>query len=131
MKLIGLVVSFILVALQGNAQDTLLYTHSFKLPVKLNQPGYDTSVSQPPFQINKFTFQVTDSSEVNIVIRSKSDSLKIVIDDGTVIKKREKDQQVYVYSIRHLMSAGTRSFFIRTGAFCGYTVNVSGLLLHE
>jgi hypothetical protein len=129
MKFVFLVLLFI--ASRGNAQDTLRYDHPFKLPVKLNRPGYDTSVSQQPFEIHRFIFQVPDSCEVNIVIRSKSDSLKIVMDDGMVIRKKEKDQQVYVYSVRVVMPAGLRNFFIRTGSLCHYTVNVSGLLLHE
>ncbi|NOT49988.1 MAG: hypothetical protein HOP10_01765 [Chitinophagaceae bacterium] len=129
MKLVFLVLSFI--AFRGNAQDTLRYDLSFKLPVKFNRPGYDTSFGQQPAEVRSFSFHVPDSCSINIVIRSKSDNLNIVMDDGTVINKREKDQQVYVYSVRLLLSAGTQRFFIRTGSFCRYTVNVSGLLLHE
>lgn len=129
MKLVFLVLSFI--AFRANAQDTLRYDLPFKLPVKLNRPGFDTSFGQQPIEVRSFSFQVPDSCEVNIVVRSKSESLKIVMDDGTVIRKREKDQEIYVYSVRLLMPKGTRRFFIRTGTFCRYTVNVSGLLLHE
>ena len=130
MKLTGLVVSFILLAGQANAQDTLRYDHSFKLPVKLNQPGYDTAVNQEPIEVHSFTLQVPDSCSTYIVIRSKSDNLKIVMDNGTVIRKKVKDQEVYVYSVTQDMFPGKRSFFIRTNAFCRYTVNVSGISLH-
>ncbi len=123
----GFLLSFFLfVSIITEAQDTLRYEYSFKLPVRSTQQSYQKKISQYPTEVHSFILQVPDSCTAFIVIRSAYDDLAIVMDDGTIIEKATKEGSLHVYSDMQEMHTGKRSFMIRTRAYCSYTVNVSG-----
>lgn len=128
MKIINITVAlfFAVVPFSLPAQDTMRYRHSFRLPVKDNQGGYNKKISQYPSNVHSFVFQSPDSCTTYIVIRSENDSLDILLDGKKNIKLHAKKEQEYTYSLVDELPPGEHVFVIRTRKYCSYSVYVKG-----
>ena len=106
--------------------DTLRYRHSFRLPVKTQQPGYEKKVSQYPSNVHSFVFRSPDSCTTYIVIRSENDSLDIELDNTRKIKLKSRKEKEYTYSLAEELLPGEHVFVIRTRKYSSYSVYVKG-----
>lgn len=108
-------------------QDTVHQRHSFKLPMAVDQKGYENDITQQPFEVHSFEFVVPGSCTVFFVVRSENDSLDIRL-GNRAIKLKSKQDGKYVYSFAGVLPAGENKCYIRTRKYCGYSVYIKGQL---